>query len=381
MKKINNAFCFLLFAFCFLPITLSAQKTQVLHDQNKVIRNKFTVQPKDVIIINTRDVNIVVEESGNNEIVFITTITLNKSTKEDMDNLMNALQMSNKQSGKTITYDFNITWSGKEKTNNLHGLTEVTLKIYAPKDVLYDFKTRYGNIEMENVHHDFNAAIAYGNLKVEDMFGNKNNIEIKYGNLTMEDLHGTRNLVDIKYGKFKIYKAEHLTLDIKYSQGEIVDVGSLQLDSKYGTLKFGAVKSLYLTSGYDKIAIQNQIDKIEGEMRDGTLSINALKNSCIFSSFAYSKINIEEVLRSLTIISLMASYSNIVLNIPRDLSFAIDYSGRYTDFKDEKTRWNYVTFEAGAQSFQMSGFYGTDQNTDKSVKIEARYGSVSLFGK
>jgi hypothetical protein len=260
-------------------------------------------------------------------------------------------------------------------------MTEIILTIKAPKDIFYDINSRYGNIEMENVHHDFNAIIAYGNLKAEDMFGNKNNIEIKYGNLTMADLHGTRNQIDIKYGKFKIYKAEQLTMDVKYTQGEITEVGSLKLDSKYCTIKFGTVKSLAFTSGYDKVYIQDQIDKIEGEMRYGTLSISALKNTCILNGFAYSKLNIDEVFRSFTTISITASYSNIKLNIPQDQSFAIDYSGRYTDFKDEKTRWNHVTFEAGAQSLQMSGLYGTNQNSGKAVKIEARYGSVSLFGR
>jgi hypothetical protein len=108
-------------------------------------------------------------------------------------------------------------------------------------------------------------------------------------------------------------------------------------------------------------------------------TVNSLKTSCNLPQFSYSKVTIGEVLNSFTNINISASYSDIILNIPRDQSFAIDYSGRYTDFNDEKARWNYVTFEAGTQALQMSGTYGKDLNSGKSVHIEARYGSVSLF--
>jgi hypothetical protein len=360
---------------------LVAQKNQTLHDQNKVIREKFTVQPQDVIILNTNYVkNITVEESDKNEVAFITTITLNKSTQEDMENLMKAIQISAKQSGKTVTYSFGIGWSGKSKTNNLAGLAEIELKIYAPKDIFYEITTRYGNVKMENVMNDFTASITYGNLDVQDIFGNKNNIAISYGNLTMEDFHGTRNQVAIKYGKFKIFKAEQLDLSIKYSQGEINNVNTLNLDSKYCTIKLNTVKSFALTSGYDKITISKSIEKIEGEVKYGTLSIASLKSSCVLTPFSYSKITIDEVQSSFTHISIIdASYSHIYLNIPQDLSFAFDYSGRYTEFKEKNIRLNDATFSSDNYTTEMRGVYGRSAESGKKVKISARYGSVSLF--
>jgi hypothetical protein len=411
LKENVMLFCLLLSAFCLLPGTLSAQiieeppapiikelparqtemfrgsprsaalLSQAFHGQQKVFREKFIVHPKDKIVIDTDNVKIMVEEHEKNEIVFITTVMLSKSTKEDMENLIKALQMSNKQSGKTITYNLNIDWSGKAKTNNLAGLTEITLKIYAPKDVVYDIKARRGDVEMESVRNDFNATITYGNLRAEDLLGNKNNIDIRYGNLTMEDLHGNFNNVVIRYGKFKIFKAEHLDLDIGYAQGEINNAGLLKLDSKYCTVKLGSVKSLAFDSGYDQISIQNQIEKINGEMKYGTLTVNSLKISCILPVFAYSKITINKVLKSFTDINISASNSNIKLNIPKDQSFAFEFSGRYTDFKDKNAKWNHTIFEEGSNSLQMSSTFGKDSNSGKSVKINARYGSVSLFGR
>ncbi|MDR0206648.1 MAG: hypothetical protein LBI45_05270 [Bacteroidales bacterium] len=365
----------------FCTSTLFAQKNQILNNQNKVIREKFSIQSKDIIELNTNYVkNITIEESDSNEVVFITTITLNKSSKENFDNLMKAIKISNKQSGKTITYTFDIDWSGRSKTNNLTGITDITLKIFAPKDVLYDITARYGNVKVENVYNDFRANIAYGNLDAHDLLGNNNKIEIKYGNLTMEDFRGSRNQVVIKYGKFKIFKAEHLGLDIKYSQGDIINAGMLRLDSKYCTVTLNTVKNLIFTSGYDKITIQKSIEKIEGDMKYGTLTLKSLKSSCVLNPFSYSKITIEEVLNSFTNIFITdATHSNIFLNIPREESFAFDYSGRYTDFKDKNIRLNEATFSSDNYTTGMQGIYGKKLASDKKVKISARYGSVSLF--
>jgi len=374
-KSLNSFLLFSFLLFSFLPSALYAQ------DKSSVIREKFSVQPKDVIELNTNYVkNITIEESDKNEVVFITTITLEKSSNEDFDNLMKAIKISNKQSGKTITYTFNIDWSGKSKTNNLAGVTEITLKIYAPKDVLYDITARYGNVKIENVYNDFRANITYGNLDAQDMLGNKNNIEIKYGNLTMEDFRGNRNQVVIRYGKFKIYKAEHLDLDINYSQGDVVNIGTLTLNSKYCTVKCNTVKNLTLTSGYDKISVQKSIEKIEGDVKYGTLTIASLKSSCVLNPFSYSKITIEEVLSSFTHISITdAAYSNIFLSIPKEESFAFDYSGRYTDFKDKNIRLNDASFNSDNYTTEMQGIYGKNNASGKKVKISARYGSVSLF--
>jgi len=381
-KSLNSFLLFSFLLFSFLPSALFAQKNQILNDQNKVIREKFLIQPKDVIELNTNYVkNITIEESDKNEVVFITTITLNNSSSEDFDNLMKAIKISNKQSGKTITYTFNIDRSGKSKTNNLAGNTEITLKIFAPKDVLCDITARYGNVKIENVYNDFRANITYGNLDVQDMLGNKNNIEMKYGNITLNQLLGNVNVIDIKYGKFNIKQVKNsLTLTSKYTQGTINDVASLKLDSKYCTIKLNSVKTLSLTSGYDKISVQKSMEKIEGDMKYGTLTIASLKSSCVLNPFSYSKITIEEVLSSFTHISITdAAYSNIFLSIPREESFAFDYSGRYTDFKDKNIRLNDATFNSDNYTTEMQGIYGKNNASGKKVKISARYGSVSLF--
>ncbi|MCL2168021.1 MAG: hypothetical protein FWH59_02715, partial [Lentimicrobiaceae bacterium] len=159
------------------------------------------------------------------------------------------------------------------------------------------------------------------------------------------------------------------------------ECGTVKLNSKYSTIKMKKINTLKLSSEGDIISIENSADKIEGKMKYGNLTVNSLTNSCAFTNFAYSNITIDEVLPSFTNISFLSSYSNIKFNIPKEQSFNFNYSGKYTDFKDKSIKLNDATFEAGSNPILMSGFYGSQRNTGKTVKIDATFGSVSLFGK
>ena len=70
-----------------------------------------------------------------------------------------------------------------------------------------------------------------------------------------------------------------------------------------------------------------------------------------------------------------------------------DFSGRYTNYKDnnlkitdgvyfkEKKLWKLdeMFYEYSSRTIKMAGTYGRNHNSGKSVKLETRYGTVSLF--
>jgi hypothetical protein len=378
-RKPLIAFCLLLSAFCFLPSVSFAQKQQKIEVQTKVFTNSFKVNPKDIIEVKTNYTKVTFQEWDKNEVDFITTISLKQASEKDMERVLNSFTLTNKQFGKRTTYTSSLSCSGDKKWNNISCNLEIVLLIKIPKDIFIEIESCYGNVEIINVQNDFTADIRYGNLNVENLHGKKNSINIKYGNFNVDYLSGNSNNIDIKYGKFYIFQAEQLTLNVGYVKGDLKEAGALKLNSKYSTIKMDRVQTIELFSCYDKIYVQNTIDKIEGEMKYGTLMIKSLTNTCILKSFVYSKITIDKVLKTFTNISFLSSYSNIVLNIPNDISFAFDYSGRYTDFKDKNIKLNDATFEASNNSVQMSGIYGKDNNSGKSVSIQATYGTVSLF--
>jgi len=376
MKKLFYISVLLL--FCSSAVL--AQKA-LLETHSKVYSSNFVVKAKDILSVKTCYSKVIISEWDKNEINLSTTVTLRKGTSDDFIRLLNYLTITSKQSSKGVSHYSALSYCDDRKMDKIKDEMEIVLEVKMPRSVFIELDTRYGNIEMETIYNDFNAIVSYGNLNAESLLGNNNNIEVKYGNITLNQLLGNVNVIDVKYGKFNIKQVKNsLTLTSKYTQGTINDVALLKLDSKYCTIKLNSVKTLSLTSGYDKISVQKSMEKIEGDMKYGTLTIASLKTSCVLNPFSYSKITIEEVLSSFTHISITdAAYSNIFLSIPREESFAFDYSGRYTDFKDKNIRLNDATFNSDNYTTEMQGIYGKNNASGKKVKISARYGSVSLF--
>jgi hypothetical protein len=348
-------FSFLLSAFCFLPCEVFAQKQQKINTQTAEFRNIVTVKPKDVLVVDTKRTKVIFQEWERNEIEFTTTVTMRRATEKDFSRLLMCVNKTHQQLGKKTTYKLRLS-DNLNKIDNF----EITLLVQMPKDIFINIESSFGDVVMPDVFNDFNADISFGNLNAGNLFG-------------------SNNTITIKHGKLKIEQVNHLSLHAQFTQGNLNEVGMLKLNSRFNTIKIDRAKSIALTSAHDNISIKNNIDKIEGAMEFGTLKIGSLKYSCVFTKFSFSKITIDRVLESFTNISFLSSHSTIVLSIPQDQSFAFDYSGSFTKFKDENVRWNYATFEAGNNSLQMSGFYGNTRDSGKSVKITASFGSVSLF--
>jgi len=353
----NFVFCLLLSTFCLLPGALFAQKQQKIDVQSKVFTKNFTVNSKDILEINTHYTKVTFQEWDRNEIDFTTTVTLSRATEKEMEQLLNAISITTTQSGKKTKYK--LSFSGNNLKVNSY---EIELLVKIPSDIFLDIKSSFGNVELENALHNFNA-------------------EIDFGNLTVKKLFGSENTITVKQGKLKLRQADNLTLNIDFSKGELRDIGTLTLKSSFSTLTIDRANRVELSSSQDRITIVSHIDHIEGKMDFGTLKINSLMSSCVFKQFSFSKITIDEVLRSFTHITIISSQSTIVLNVPQDQSFAFDYSGSFTKFKDQNIKLNDATFKAESNSVQMSGIYGKNPDSGKKIKIEASFGSVSLFEK
>jgi len=345
-----------------------------------VFTDNFKVKPKSTLVVDTRYTKVTFEEWEKNEIDFTATVTLKQATEKEMEQVLNGLDITAKQFGKEVTYNLSFSSSFEKNRKNITEGLKIDLLIKIPKEIFLKVTSRYGNVEIANVYHDFYADITYGNLNGDNLYGLNNKINIKYGNLKMNNLSGSNNIILLKYAKFNIEQVNALSLDIKYSNGSLRKAGTLKLDAKYCTLNMEVVESFEFSSGYDKISIENSANHLKGDMKYGTLRIGSLKYS-FNVDLSYSKVNIDETLASFTKVNISSNQSTIVLNIPKNLSFEFDYSGKYTDFKDKDVRWNYATFEAGSSSLQVSGFHGNDHNSGRSVKIRANYGSVALFDR
>jgi hypothetical protein len=356
------AFCLLLSVFCLLPSVSFAQKQQRIEVQTKVFTKNFKVNPKDQLVVDTKYTEVTFIEWDKNEVDFTTTITLNNVTEKDMERVLDGFTLNNKQTGDKITYSSTLSYYCDKKSKGVSHKLDINLLVKIPKDIFVEITSSFGDVDFQTLYNDFKADVSYADLNVEKLLGENNTIKIRFG-------------------KIKLEQAKNISLDIQYSDGIIKETtGTLALNSRFNTIKIDKAHYIDLSSGYDNITIRGNLDKIEGKMEFGKLKIKSLKNSCIFKKFSYSDIIIDELLPSFTNITILSNFSNLTLNVPRDQSFAFDYSGSFTTFKDQKSiKLNEAIFDAGSNSLQMSGIYGKNLDTGKKIKIEASFGTVSLF--
>jgi hypothetical protein len=353
---------FLLSACCFFPSVLFAQKQQKIEVQTNVFTKNFKVNAKDQLVVDTRHTEVTFQEWDKNEIEFISTITIRKATEEDLETVINDyIKITHSQIGKKISYSLTKKGSTIKKWNNIINNTDLSLLIKIPKDIFLEMTSSFGDVDIQTLHNDFKADISYADLIIDKLLGENNTIKIRFG-------------------KIKLEQANNISLDIQYSDGILKDfTGRLVLNSRFSTIKIDKAHIIDLTSGYDNITIRDNVDNIEGRMEFGKLKIKSLRDACIFKRFSYSDIIIDEVLPSFTNITFFSSFSNLTLNVPRNQSFAFDYYGSFTIFKDKNIKMTEASvWKEGSTTFEISGVYGK-MDSGKKIEIEASHGTVSLF--
>jgi hypothetical protein len=356
LQVVLSAFCFLLSAFCFLPGSLFAQKQSYGHHTKLFETKNFKVSAKDLLEVNTHYTGVTFQAWDKNEIDFTTTVTMEYGTEKDMEKLLNSINISTNQTGKKVNYKLTLNSPG----NKNYSFT-IALLVKIPQDIFLKITSSFGDVDIENLRNDLKADISYGNINIENLYGNNNTIKLQYGNL-------------------KLGQTNNLALDIQFSEGQVKEaLGTFQLNSRFNTIKIDRADFIDLLSAHDNISIRKNIGKIEGKMEFGKLKIKNLNSSCIFKKFSFSDINIDEVSNSFTNITILSNYSNLMLNVSKEQSFAFDYSGSFTTFKEQNVKLNDAIFEAGSNTIAMSGYYGKNADSRKKIKIEASYGTVSLF--
>jgi hypothetical protein len=354
MKKIF--FHFLLFVFCFTPIVLLAQKYAAL--QTKVFTKNYRVTPKDLLTINSNFTSISFQQWGKDEIEFITTVSLENSTEKELEQLLSRINISTNQAGNKTSYKLSLS-----KTGTKFNHWEINLVVKVPQDIFLIIETTHGDVEMANVWNNIEADVSFGNITIDNLFGKNNTIKIKHGNIKLE-------------------QANQLNLDAQFAEVKVKDIGNMNFISRFNTIKIDNAKYIDISSAHDNLSIRNSINRIEGKMEFGEVKIKSLQFSCVFKKFSFSNIKIEEVSRLFSKFLFQSEHSTLELNIPKDLSFKFDYSGSFTTFKDQKNiKLHDAIFEASGNSVEMSGLYGKEPTSGRTVKIQASFGTVSLFEK
>jgi len=118
-------------------------------------------------------------------------LLLKQSTEKDMELLLSYLNITHTQFGGKVSYNLAINdliqkrkyfYETDKKMNNIKKNMEINLNVKIPKDIFIVITSKYGDVKIENLYHDFEAKVTYGNLNINNLYGSSN-IDMRYGNL------------------------------------------------------------------------------------------------------------------------------------------------------------------------------------------------------
>jgi len=228
-------------------------------------------------------------------------------------------------------------------SNTALGSARINFVISIPKNTALNIDLTYGNIRMDDYHGVFSSNLTYSNLKANSFVNTKPVFKGRYGNV-------------------KIDNVKDIVVDASYTNVNINDVNKMELSGDYNNYNITNVKDIvadkYMSGNFKIGSIAN----ISGDMKYVNLTINNLTSS-ISTNCDYSNIKIYNISPQLNA-DIKGRYSDIILNIPNDVSASFNVILNHGKFNvDKKFTVKYTEQNDGPRQVIKKGQIGTKKPT------------------
>ncbi|WP_108821397.1 DUF4097 family beta strand repeat-containing protein [Dysgonomonas sp. Marseille-P4361] len=202
--------------------------------------------------------------------------------------------------------------SGRNNTR-----AKINYIVSIPKNTTLNIDLKYGSAKLDRFSGLFNGDLAYSNLSAEAFTSNA--IPIK-----------------MKYSELKIEEAKNINLNASYSDIRIRKANSIEVEGNYNDYNLGDIQSLTTTksSAYGDIRIKS-VGTMNANIKYIDVSIDNLINDLDITT-AYGDISIRDASTKLKNIKVKASYADVKITLPQDLSASFETDLSYGDMSISK---------------------------------------------
>lgn len=300
----------------------------------------------------------------------------------------------------------------------------ISYQIKAPKDMSYDLKNTYANINMEDVFGSLTAVLFKGDLNVGNI-KDEINISMKYGNAAIKDfgkggevtlfksslsgksaqklklksnyssvslgkleeldivgfkssfnfsntiskLHGS-----VKYGSFSIAgNVKSLEMDGFKSSFSMKDIGNAKLALSYSSLNANNGGEVKVTNAFKSTINLNTISGLEGAFKYSPLSIKEITNNIELTTFK-GDVSISEVGEAFSAVEIEGKYSNINIQFHPKSSYNLNASSNYSSINVPNVVSEFIV-QNGSNS-SLNHFIGNESTRANGVASTV---TVNLF--
>lgn len=353
MTMKNKTF-FILLSFIFLSLGSFGKQ----HEVKKQIEKNFKVNENAHLQIENKYGAINIVEGTNKEIVFSIEITGKGETEKSAQEMADRANVDFNQNGNNVSATTVLSSYKNFHCNNCG--TTINYTVTVPSSVYMYLINKYGDVSLN---------IAYQNFKAE----------VKYGNLRANQLKGQKNEIWIKYGSIELGETAKLELDIAYAKMYFTTIGNLELTTAYSTLNAEAIDQLSLNSKYDKFYITT-LGSADISTAYSDFNIDLLKKKFDVSTIRYGKIRIDEISPDFESIFISAAYTPIRLGLTEKHSFYTKLSVRYGNIQAGNLKFHDVTLPEKNEHYTQTieGVVGSKTHPKAQVEISDSYANIVL---
>ena len=164
-------------------------------------------------------------------------------------------------------------------------------------------ENKFGDVYLDDRDGDFNLILSYGDLKANNLNGNKNSITLNSCDAEINEINEGK--ITVAYGNLHVINAQKLSIS-----------------SRSSNLNIDKINDLTMSSRRDKIYLPN-VRSLNGDSYFSEFSLLGLREELNFT-FRYGKLNIENIEKNFSFINVNSEYTDIRLTFARGSVYDVD---------------------------------------------------------
>jgi len=179
----------------------------------------------------------------------------------------------------------------------------INYTIMLPAYAKIKIENKFGDVYLDDRDGDFNLILSYGDLKANNLNGNKNSITL---------ISCDAEINEINEGK----------ITVAYGNLHVINAQKLSISSRSSNLNIDKINDLTMSSRRDKIYLPN-VRSLNGDSYFSEFSLLGLREELNFT-FRYGKLNIENIEKNFSFINVNSEYTDIRLTFARGSVYDVD---------------------------------------------------------
>jgi len=217
--------------------------------------------------------------------------------------------------------------------------------------------SKYSEIDINNA----------GSLNI-DSYEDKLTV-LKHDDLIIKAKYTEFTLADFNKATFDLYECQ-----VKARIGNIIAIGA-----KYCELEFNTCRAIVFTDSYENKFTSEIVGNIKANSSYGTYKIYRLDGNLNFLNSYEDEIEIREVGKKFTGISMNSKYSELELFFETGTAYKLDADLEYTNLDFPKSDFREIRYHKEDDKFQYTGVtHDSDENTVPQVKLQMYEGVIKL---